>query len=355
MTTTTLAPAAQPERPASAAAGPVLISRAQHRWYVLGAPTAARLAQSVAAARAGQRVGAVTAGVLAGVSLVASLAFTVLVLYAGWRAATHHDVSDLVLPALVTAVVAEATGLLAEVPVLTRTAATAPAPAGGGRIAGPLWWPDLAGAGRRPVGEVADTLLGLGQLALAFGRVDRITFHPDGTTPESDTDHTVMVALAACALAGEEPGLDVGLVAQFALVHDLVEVYAGDVPTLRALSPQARADKHRREAEAYERIRAEFGGRLPWLHTTIHHYERQDTPEARFVRALDKLMPKLTHLRNNCRTLHQHGTTVAELAARYTHQREDELASYAADFPVLLALHAELAARVVALYRGRAS
>jgi hypothetical protein len=46
--------------------------------------------------------------------------------------------------------------------------------------------------------------------------------------PESDTDHTVMLALIACALAPiVDARLDVGLVAQYALVHDLVEAYAG--------------------------------------------------------------------------------------------------------------------------------
>jgi len=80
--------------------------------------------------------------------------------------------------------------------------------------------------------EPADVVR-LGQLALAFGRVNRITRHEDGTTPESDTDHTVMLGLIACALAERwYPHLDRGLVAQYALVHDLVEVYAGDTPTL---------------------------------------------------------------------------------------------------------------------------
>ncbi len=46
-----------------------------------------------------------------------------------------------------------------------------------------------------------DAVVDLGRMALAFGRIDRITFYEDGGTPESDSDHTVMLGLVACAFA----------------------------------------------------------------------------------------------------------------------------------------------------------
>ncbi len=202
--------------------------------------------------------------------------------------------------------------------------------------------------------DLADKLVDLARLSLLFGRVNRITFHEDGTTPESDTDHTVMLGLAACAIAAEHDDLqlDVGLVGQFALVHDLVEAYAGDMPTLRALSADRKAEKKARENAAFQRIMSEFGVALPWIDQTIAEYERQQWREARFVRALDKLLPKLTHLLNDGMTLRSEGMGVDELAARYVAQRA-ELAEYAGDFPVLMDLHAELVGRVLAAY-GRA-
>lgn len=196
--------------------------------------------------------------------------------------------------------------------------------------------------------ELADAVVNLGRLSLAFGRVDRITYHPDGSTPESDTDHTVMLGLVACALA-HGTGLDVGLVAQFALVHDLVEVYAGDTPTLRALAADAKADKRAREHAALLRIKEEFGGTLWWLPETLINYENQVVGEARFVRALDKLLPKVTHILNGCRTLREQGMEPAELRARYDLQVE-ELRAYAADFPIVFDLRADLVGRVLDLY-----
>jgi 5'-deoxynucleotidase YfbR-like HD superfamily hydrolase len=122
--------------------------------------------------------------------------------------------------------------------------------------------------------ELAEAVIDLGQLALAFGRVDRTAcYHPDGTTKESDTDHTVMLGWIAPAVAQllYSGRLDVGLVAQFALVHDMAEVYAGDTPTLR-IDPAGRKAKAAREREAVARINREFGGRLPWVPCTLTLY-----------------------------------------------------------------------------------
>ena len=180
----------------------------------------------------------------------------------------------------------------------------------------------------------------LGVLSLRLGRVDRITFHEDGRTLESDTDHTVMLSLVACAFAQcHLPALDLGLVAQFALVHDVVEVYAGDTPVLRITDAQL-ADKHRREQAAFYRIQAEFGA-LPWLAATISSYEARDTPEARYVWAMDKLVPKITHIANGGRTIREQGMSRAELAARYDRQLA-ELREHADDFPPLFELRTEL-------------
>lgn len=191
-----------------------------------------------------------------------------------------------------------------------------------------------------------EAVIDLGRLALAFGRVERITYHQDGTTPESDTDHTVMLAMVACAFAGRHlPDLDLGKVAQYALVHDLVEVYAGDTPTLRITAAQ-QASKHRRERAALERIERQFGGRLPWVPATIQDYERRADPETRYVKALDKLLPKITHLLNGGVTLQQQAMDPDELAARYATQGV-ELLGYAADFPPLLELRTALVGQVL--------
>jgi 5'-deoxynucleotidase YfbR-like HD superfamily hydrolase len=147
--------------------------------------------------------------------------------------------------------------------------------------------------------KTADAVIALGKLSLEFGRINRTTLHDDKVTPESDTDHTVMLGLIACALAAKyEPTLNIGKIAMYAFVHDLVEVYAGDTPTYGMGGDTSKTDKAEREAAALERIQQEFGDTLPWLHETIEEYEALATPEACFVKTIDKSLPKLTHILN---------------------------------------------------------
>lgn len=194
-----------------------------------------------------------------------------------------------------------------------------------------------------PVGT--NTVINLAELTLRFARVDRITYHPDGTTPESDTDHTVMLGVVACAFASRYlHDLDLGLIAQYAFVHDLVEVYAGDTPTLQ-IDDAGRAAKEDREAAALEQIDRDMVA-LPWVAATITEYERRETPEARYVKAMDKLLPKITHILNGCVTIGEQGMSREQLIARYILQG-DELMAYASDFPALWALRADLLGEVM--------
>lgn len=60
-----------------------------------------------------------------------------------------------------------------------------------------------------------------------------------------------------------------------------------------------RAAKDARERAALDRLRAEFGTDS-WMVLTIEAYEAQVEPEARYIKLLDKVLPKLTHLANGC-------------------------------------------------------
>ena len=187
--------------------------------------------------------------------------------------------------------------------------------------------------------EAVQAIIDLGKLALAFGRVNRITCHPDGVTPESDTDHTVMLGLVACAFAERfAPELDRGKIAQFALVHDFVEVYAGDTPTARILSDADHTSKEEREAEALARIRAEFDAELPWIGETIDAYERRDTPEARFIKVVDKAMPKITNALNKGATFLKQGHDATSASEFLKHQQEKMAKGYGSDQASAMAL-----------------
>ena len=91
---------------------------------------------------------------------------------------------------------------------------------------------------------------------------------------------------------------------------------------------------------------------LPWLPRMITRYEAQAEPEARFTRAVDKILPALVHFSNGARDLHEYGMTAAEQDERRK-RHHAEMAEYAADFPEILELRAVVSARLGVLLRER--
>jgi putative hydrolase of HD superfamily len=178
-----------------------------------------------------------------------------------------------------------------------------------------------------------DNLVELVELALAFGKVDRLTRHPDGT-PESDTTHTVMLAIVCCYLNRTLGlGLAEGLIVQLALVHDLHEAICGDESTLRQ-DPAALAMKRWREASAIEELQS-----FPWVAERSQQYHQQASRESRFVRAVDKLLPKLTHLLNGGAVLKSERMSREEFHAAIMERQYRDMETYCRDLPEILQLH----------------
>ena len=107
---------------------------------------------------------------------------------------------------------------------------------------------------------------------------------------ENDAEHSFSLSLIACCLAAlVDPSLDPGRIAQYALVHDLVEVYAGDTSVYADAA--RRASKEAREQSAFERLSRENRHRFPWLVQQMSDYRAHVDPESRYVYAMDKLLP----------------------------------------------------------------
>jgi putative hydrolase of HD superfamily len=103
---------------------------------------------------------------------------------------------------------------------------------------------------------------------------------------ESVAEHVFSMALLGLILCRERfPELDAGRVVCMTLIHELGEIYTGD------LTPQdgvSEAEKHHRERASLEAVLANLTDgtefRSLWL-----EFEAGQTPEARFVRQLDRL------------------------------------------------------------------
>ncbi len=104
--------------------------------------------------------------------------------------------------------------------------------------------------------------------------------------PESDADHSFSTALLVLLLAPEN--LDKLKCMELALIHDLAEVYAGDVTP----DDVSAVDKLKAEKASILRLSKELGWEK--LVNLFDEYEDKFTKEAIFVNALDKVDTVMT-------------------------------------------------------------
>lgn len=145
--------------------------------------------------------------------------------------------------------------------------------------------------------------------------VMRRTYLASGARRETTAEHCWHFAMAALVLAEHaEPGVDITRVVRMALVHDLVEIDAGDT---FVYDDAGHADKAKREQAAADRIfpllPADQGGELRAL---WEEFETAATPDARFAAALDRLLPVLHNCWTGGRSWREHGITIERVLAR---------------------------------------
>lgn len=109
---------------------------------------------------------------------------------------------------------------------------------------------------------------------------------------ENDAEHSWHLALMALVLAERSAvPVDRARVVELVVLHDLVEVYAGDTPLHHDVDLDAQAAREAAAADRlYGLLPAEQGDRL---RAAWEEFEAHETPEARFARAMDRFQPLL--------------------------------------------------------------
>jgi putative hydrolase of HD superfamily len=138
--------------------------------------------------------------------------------------------------------------------------------------------------------------------------VIRRNYLSDGSRQENSAEHSWHVAVMAwvCADQADEP-VDVDRAVRMLLLHDVIEIEAGDT---YVYDVEARRDQEARERAAAERL----FGLLPENQATEflalwNEYEARQTPEARYAKAMDSLLPLLQTTANAGEFWREHGIT----------------------------------------------
>ena len=133
-------------------------------------------------------------------------------------------------------------------------------------------------------------LLDFIKLTNDFKKIERAIRVSGSERFENDAEHSYQLALVAWYIITKEKlPLDISKVLMYSLVHDLVEIYAGDMP-YHGRTEEMNHQKKENEHKALSRLQKEFP-EFPGFTNAIEQYEKSDNEESRFVYALDKFIP----------------------------------------------------------------
>lgn len=162
--------------------------------------------------------------------------------------------------------------------------------------------------------------------------IGRQTYLSDGIRKENDAEHAWHMAIMTVLLseyANEK--IDVLRTMTMLLIHDIVEIDAGDT---YAYDEEGKKTQKQREEKAAERI----FGLLPQdqgdrLRKLWEEFEEARTPEARFARCMDNLQPMMLNAATDGKAWTEHQVQLSQILDRNknTHTGSEELWKYAVE------------------------
>lgn len=145
--------------------------------------------------------------------------------------------------------------------------------------------------------------------------IGRQTYLANGERKENDAEHAWHMAIMALILseyANEE--IDVLRTISMILIHDVVEIDAGDT---YAYDENGKKSQREREVKAAERL----FGMLPKdqaveFRNLWEEFEAQETKEAKFARTMDNIQPVVLNDASDGRSWIEHGVHLSQILNR---------------------------------------
>lgn len=149
-------------------------------------------------------------------------------------------------------------------------------------------------------------------------KVLRATPILDGSRPENSGEHSWHVMLYALTLADQaRDKIDASRAIMMMLLHDIVEVDAGDTPIHGAVTPEAQQAQEEAEIKAADRL----FGLLPSeqgqnLRSIWEEFEAAQTPTALYAKSIDRAQPVLHNLANDGGSWRTYNVKLSQLDIR---------------------------------------
>ena len=145
--------------------------------------------------------------------------------------------------------------------------------------------------------------------------IGRQTYLSDASRKENDSEHAWHMAIMTLILSEyANDDIDVLKTISMLLIHDLVEIDAGDT---YAYDEEGKKTQHAREVAAADRI----FGLLPEDQKTKFRalwdeFESGDTPESRFARTMDRVQPMMLNAASGGISWKEHGVQLSQILER---------------------------------------
>ncbi len=137
----------------------------------------------------------------------------------------------------------------------------------------------------------------------------------DGSRRENDAEHSWHLAMLAMILEEySAEKIDLERVLKIALVHDLIEVYAGDT---FAYDEKGNEDKHEREVKAADKLFGMLDSiQGAEIRALWDEFEAMETAESRYANAIDRIQPLILNYMTNGHTWKQGDVHSAQIYKR---------------------------------------
>ncbi|MEE0419664.1 MAG: HD domain-containing protein [Lachnospiraceae bacterium] len=145
--------------------------------------------------------------------------------------------------------------------------------------------------------------------------IGRQTYLSSGERKENDAEHSWHLALM-CTLLAEHANrkIDVLRTMTMVLIHDIVEIDAGDT---YAYDAQGNASKREREVRAAERIFHLLpDDQAAYMRELWEEFEEGETAEAKFALTLDKVQPVMLNAASGGKSWREHEVGLPQILKR---------------------------------------
>ena len=143
----------------------------------------------------------------------------------------------------------------------------------------------------------------------------RRTMLIDGSRRENDAEHSWHIAVMALIFEeyAAEP-VDISRAVKMCVVHDLIEIYAGDT---FAYDAAGNADKAEREAASADKLFAQLPAEQGAdIRALWEEFDAMQTPDAKYAACMDRLQPFLHNTLTGGHTWVESGTARASVEKR---------------------------------------